>query len=105
MFLFLNKNMKIFLLSFLLVHFSVAAQSISEEEKVKEPIQALFNGIRTSDSVLIRSAFATDAILQTVSKKLDGTVSVRTEEVAKFITAVSKLHPEIYDEQITFDLI
>ncbi|MFN2437945.1 MAG: nuclear transport factor 2 family protein [Chitinophagaceae bacterium] len=76
-----------------------------DENAIKSVINNMFNGMRTSDSGLIRSAFAPKAILQTIMKNKEGKVMVRSEVVDSFIIAVSRVHKEIYDERITFDLI
>ena len=77
----------------------------NEEGNIKQTINRLFNGMRQSDAAMIRSAFASEAILQTVIKNKEGKVSIETEPLDSFIVFVSKPHNEIYDERITFDLI
>ena len=95
--------MKYFFALSLLVSLSASAQT--EGEKVKAPIQALFDGMRKSDSSMIRSAFAPTAVLQTVAKNKEGVVSVRTDAVNDFVQSVAKPHTDIYDERITFETI
>ena len=91
---------------FLILTFAcLTASAQSEEEGVKSPINALFEGMRKSDTTLLRSAFAPGAILQTIVKNKEGAVQVRTEEVGGFIQAISRPHTEVYDERITYDLI
>ncbi|HVE61048.1 MAG TPA: nuclear transport factor 2 family protein [Chitinophagaceae bacterium] len=77
----------------------------ADENAIKSVISNMFDGMRKSDSGLIRSAFAPKAILQTITKNKEGKVVVRSEVVDSFIIAVSRPHKEIYDERITFDLI
>ena len=95
--------MKYFFALSLMVSLSASAQT--EEEKVKAPILALFDGMRKSDSSMIRSAFAPTAVLQTVAKNKEGVVSVRTDAVNDFVQSVAKPHTDIYDERITFETI
>ncbi|MFN2457305.1 MAG: nuclear transport factor 2 family protein [Chitinophagaceae bacterium] len=95
--------MQYLLLILTFISFSCYAQS--EEEKVKKPITALFDGMRKSDSTLIRTAFAPGAIMQTIYKSKEGKMGVHTEQVDKFIVAVTKPHKEIYDERIMYDII
>lgn len=95
--------MKYFLLFLTLL--SIKAFGQSDEDKVKQPIQQFFNGMRQADSSLIKASVAPGAILQTVVKTKEGTTAVRTENMAQFITAVTKPHTEVYDERITFDII
>jgi hypothetical protein len=82
---------------------SSGAFSQSREDSVKAPILALFNGMRTSDTSLMRSAFAPGAILQTISRTREGATVVRTDDVGEFIAFIGKPHTEIFDERITFD--
>jgi hypothetical protein len=77
----------------------------SEEENIKQTINRLFNGMRQSDTAMIRSAFTSEAVLQTVIKNREGRVVIETEPLDSFIVFVSKPHNEIYDERIKFDLI
>ena len=95
--------MKYFFALSLLVSLSASAQT--EEEKVKAPILALFDGMRKSDSSMIRAAFAPTAVLQTVAKNKEGVVTVRTDAVNDFVQSVAKPHTDIYDERITFDMV
>ncbi|MNK31759.1 putative lumazine-binding protein [compost metagenome] len=75
-----------------------------EESAVKKAVNNLFIGMRTSDSTLTRTAFATGAVMQTIVNK-DGKVSVRTESVNNFIKLIGTPHAEQYDERIVFTKI
>lgn len=89
----------------ILTIFNLQAYAQSSTEEVKVPINALFDGMRRSDTALVQSAFAPFAIMQTVTKTKDGLTSVRTEELKKFISFIGQPHAEVYDERITFELI
>jgi hypothetical protein len=82
---------------------SLAAKAQTEEEKVKVPIQALFDGMRKSDTALIRSAFAPDAVLQTITKSKEGQVSVKAEVLNEFIASIVTAKPGALDERIKYD--
>lgn len=99
----MNPYIRLLCLTLTIINLKTYAQSGVDEVKV--PIQALFDGMRRSDTTLMQSAFAPTAILQTITKTKDGLTAVRTEELKKFISSVGKPHPEVYDERITFDLI
>lgn len=86
-----------------IINLKTNAQSGSDE--VIEPINALFDGMRQSDTALMRSAFAPAALLQTIVKTKDGLTTVRTEELKKFLSSVAQPHDEVYDEQIRIDLV
>jgi hypothetical protein len=90
---------------FLILTFCTLNTSAQTDEiAIKQTIMNLFDGMRKSDSVLIKLAFAPEAVLQTIDNR-NGEVKVRNERVAAFITGVTRLHKEIYDERITFDFI
>lgn len=86
-----------------IVSFSTSAQT-SEETAIKETINQLFTGMRTSDTALISRSFASTAILQTIVNR-DGTVQVRVDELATFIKSVGTPRKEILDERIQFGTI
>lgn len=95
--------MKYVLLILTIISLKSAAQST--EEEVKKPITLLFDGMRKGDSGLMRSVFAPNAVLQTIARTKDGTATVRTDDLDKFMDFVAQPHKDIYDERITFDLI
>ena len=76
-----------------------------DEELVRQSIVRFFDGMRLSDTSMIRSTFAPKAIMQTVNKNKAGEVMVGSEVLDSFIYFVAKPHSEIYDERISFDII
>lgn len=82
---------------------SLTANAQTDEEKVKEPIKALFDGMRKADTALMRSAFAPNAILQTITKNKEGQIGVRTESLNDFIASIAKAKEGALDEQIKYD--
>lgn len=78
------------------------AQANTEETAVKATINRLFEGMRNSDTTLIRSAFATKNTMETIAKNKEGKFAVRTESVNDFIKSIGAPHPEKYDERIVF---
>jgi hypothetical protein len=85
--------------------FSHSMKAQNEETLVKNTINQLFDGMRQSDTSLIRSAFAPDATMQTIVKNSEGQIQVRTDGVDGFVRQVGQPHKDIYDERITFDMI
>ncbi|RYE57910.1 MAG: hypothetical protein EOP48_04770 [Sphingobacteriales bacterium] len=75
-----------------------------EEDAVKGAINALFDGMRTSDTTLANTAFAEKCIMQTIVKTKDGKITVRNEDPAKFVSSLAGTHPK-YDERIQFTKI
>ena len=95
--------MKYFLLILTLCSLTTYAQS--EDEKAKAPILQFFEGMRKSDSNMIKASLSPNAILQTIAKTKEGKTVVRTEDIARFITSVTQPHDAVYDERITFNTI
>jgi ATP-dependent exoDNAse (exonuclease V) alpha subunit len=93
------------LLFLILTILSLKASAQTEEDAVKKPILALFDGMRKSDTTLLRSAFAPTAILQTIGKNKEGKVVIRTDDVNKFVEMVGKPHEQVLDERITSETI
>lgn len=75
-----------------------------DEDAVKKTISNLFLGMKTGDSTLAASAFATNSILQTIVSK-DGKNTVRTEPVSEFIKFIGTPHNQKYNERIVFTKI
>lgn len=88
----------------LLIVFCLYASKTSAQEEiaVKATITSLFDGMRNSDSTLIRKAFGAKSIMQTIATNKEGKAMVRTESVDGFIKSISAPHPEKYDERIVF---
>lgn len=86
-----------------IVSTTVFAQS--EEAAVKQAVNRLFEGMKKSDTAMIRSAFTANSILQTVIKNKEGKVSIVSEPLDSFLFSISKPHTDIYDERIEFDVI
>lgn len=85
---------------------NLRAQTINPEETaIKATINNLFNGMRTSDSTLLRKAFAPKSIMQTIATTKEGKASVRSESVDAFVKSITTPHPEKYDERIVFTKI
>jgi hypothetical protein len=89
----------------LTLFFTTHSFAQNDDAAIKQTINTLFDGMRRSDTAMIRSAFAPQGILQTVLKSKDGKVFIQSEPLDSFIAFVGKPHKEVYDERITFDLI
>lgn len=78
------------------------AQQHNQEDAVKSTINLLFDGMRNSDTTLIRKAFAAKNTMETIAINKDGKAVVRTENVNNFIKSIGAPHSEKYDERIVF---
>ncbi|HMQ90237.1 MAG TPA: nuclear transport factor 2 family protein [Flavilitoribacter sp.] len=80
--------------------FSNAQQTDDDRQAVIAAIQTLFDGMRASDSVMVRSAFYPDARLCTTFTDKEGNPQVRESPVSRFITQVGTKYEFILDERI-----
>lgn len=99
------KRFYLFFIPIMLITTVVFAQNLTEEVAVKATINLLFDGMRNSDTTMLKKAFATNNTMQTIVKTKDGKAMVRTESLANFIKSVGTPHSEKYDERIVFTKI
>lgn len=97
--MFKNSQIKYFLILLTLVSFNANAQS---NDSVIAVINKMFFGMKTVDTVMLKDCFSDSVIFQTIVRNKDGKVNVRNENVANFISFVSKEQKGKLDEQITF---
>ncbi|SHM03576.1 Putative lumazine-binding [Chryseobacterium carnipullorum] len=72
-----------------------------KSQDIEKPIRTLFLGMKNADPELMKSAFAENAVLQSIAK--DGTV--KNENVQEFIASVSKFSKGDLDEKIIIDAV
>jgi hypothetical protein len=77
----------------------------NDEAAVRQAVNRLFEGMKRSDTTMIRSAFSIHPILQTIRKSKEGQVTAESEPLDSFLLTVSQPHSRIYDERITFDVV
>lgn len=73
----------------------------TENDAIKESIEKLFIGMKNADTIMIRSVFADEAILQTITKNNE----IKTEKLQNFLSSFSKLSKNDADEKIRFESI
>ena len=76
-----------------------------DEEGVKATINLFFEGMKKSDTTMIRTVIFSGARLETVLKDKQGNTSVRSENFDEFLKMIAKPHTEVYDERIRFSSI
>lgn len=72
-----------------------------QNNDIEKPIRNLFLGMKNADSELVKSAFAENALLQTITK--DGLV--KSDSIQDFINSVSKFTKGDLDERITVEAV
>lgn len=90
---------KIFIVLLFLSSFCFAQKT--EKDAVKESVEKLFTGMKNADTTMIKSVFADEAILQTITKNN----TVKTDKVEDFVNSISKLSKNDADEKIRFEAI
>ena len=83
-----------------LLSFGIVQAQNKEENEVKVPIQQLFEGMKKSDSALVRQAFAEGGRLETVVKDKAGVMSVKTEDLKKFFATIGSQTAGALDERL-----
>ena len=89
---------RLLLLALLTVTMNCVAQK-SEENKVKNTIEAFFDGFHKQDSVLIKQTVSEGIIAQTIGNKKDGTSAMRTEDFSKFLTSIVSIPDSVNFEE------
>ena len=96
---FTSKALFFFLLINVSTYFSTFAQT-TDKEAVIAVVDALFDGMRESDSEKVDSLFLKDATLISIYRDKEGTHHRKSEETAKFGEVVSKHKANELDERI-----
>ncbi len=92
---------RIFLLTLVLGVSLNAKSQDTEGAAIMQPIIRLFSGMNLGDSAMVRSAFAKEVTMATVTKDKSGNQVVRRESsLAGFLKAVGTPHPEPWSEPI-----
>ena len=90
---------------FLTAFFSMQIFAQSAEDSVKQAVNAMFTAMRNGDGPGLQNSFSSTAVLQTIKKDKEGTISVATEDIKEFVDFVSKQKKGAADERITFETI
>jgi hypothetical protein len=75
------------------------------EDSVKAVVKQLFDGMKNSDAVMIKTAFADSAFLQSVGKNKEGKIAISTDSIDEFAKLISGIKKGAADEQIVFESI
>lgn len=98
--------MRFFLLLLTAGFFTINSTAQSTEDSVKAAVSRLFTAMKESDVTMMKSAFAENAVLQTIGRsKETGAVVVSGEDVNAFVESIQKIAKGDADEQIVFETI
>ena len=84
---------------------SLAAKAQTAEDSVKAAVNNLFTAMKNSDSILLRTCFTGNSILQTIVKNKEGDIVVKDESLNEFLISASSQPKGSLDEQIVFDML
>jgi hypothetical protein len=85
--------------------FSVNIYAQSAEDSVRAVINRMFEAMRNSDAVALRSCFGDSVVFQTITRSKEGKTEVRNESVTGFSEFVAAQPKGSLDERITFETI
>lgn len=88
------------LLFICLFTFPVFAQWTEDHTAVKNTIDELFDGMRTTDSLGIAKLFVPNAKMATAFMDQEGTPQYREGSLDKFLSSVGSPHEGLYDEKL-----
>jgi len=87
------------------IFISTIIKAQSPEDSVKAIVNQLFTSMRNIDVAKLKEAFADGAVLQTISRKQDGSFFVQDEKINDFAENIGKAKKDSLDEQIVFETI
>jgi hypothetical protein len=89
------------ILSIWAISFNGRAQHQPEKQAVESTLNTLFTAMKKGDSALLRTAFAREVTLATISQAKDGNpVLDREMGITNFMKAIGTPHPQPYNEPI-----
>lgn len=98
-------NMKKTLLILLTMMSLYSLKAQTTEDSIKMTINTFFEGMKKGDTTLIRGTLTEGVIFQTIARKKEGGLTVRTENVNDFIKFIAEPKKDIPDERIVFETI
>ena len=75
----------------------------SATDGVKQAVNTLFDAMRKGDSALIKTVFAKEMVLQSISTDKAGKAVISVDSADDFAKAIGTPHNAVYDERITFN--
>lgn len=102
------KKQLLLIFSLLLSTLAFAQTSNSDKEAIKKAVNTVFEGMRLSDSSMVKSVFAPNAILQTIRATKDGqSAAVNGNRLESWLKAIAqpKTPDQVWNEVMDFDHI
>jgi hypothetical protein len=101
------KRFAILLLVVTALSLSLTSTALAQtaEDSVKATINRLFEGMKNADTVLLKSAFTDDPILQTVATNKKKQVYIKTDKFKDFVKFIGDQKVGEADERVEFETI
>lgn len=102
------KKQYLLMLGLLLSTWANAQTSTLDNEAIKKVVNTVFEGMRTSDSAMVKSVFAPNAVLQTIRPAKDGlSATLSGDRMEPWLRAIAqpKTADQIWNEVLNFDQI
>jgi ketosteroid isomerase-like protein len=93
---------KLLLLNLLLALSTDIFAQQTATDAVKQTVNTMFDAMRKGDSTLLKSTFAKEMVLQSVSTNKEGKAAISTDSANDFAKAIGTAHSQVYDERIVF---
>lgn len=90
---------------FLLVATIVTAQKSSDEEKVKKVVETFLEGFHARDSIMMKSVFHEDPVVQTIGRTKEGETKLMREELEKVLKGIVSIPLETKFREVLHDYV
>ncbi|WP_324719263.1 nuclear transport factor 2 family protein [Salinimicrobium sp. HB62] len=90
---------------FLLFGIFASAQNSSEEEKIKKVVNTFFEGFHARDSLIMKSVFHKEPVVQTIAKTKEGDTKLVHEELAKVLKGIVSIPLETSFKEVLHDYV
>ena len=90
---------------FLLFGSFVFAQNAAEEDRIKEVVNTFFEGFHARDSVMMKSAFHEDPVVQTIGRTKEGDTKLVKEELEKVLKGIVSIPLETEFKEVLHDYV
>ena len=90
---------------FLLFGAFAIGQNLTEEEQIKEVVDTFFEGFHARDSIMMKSAFHEDPVVQTIAKTKEGETRLVNEELKNVLKGIVSIPQETKFKEVLHDYI
>jgi len=94
------KRLFFFTITILLSACAFAQQSATDG--VKQSVNTLFDAMRKGDTTMLKSVFAKEMVLQSISTNKEGKTVISVDSANDFAKAIGTPHKGVYDERIVY---